>query len=119
MEGKKALASPSYTVGTVDDIKLRAHLAPPVPEKFAAASFERSRGWLVRNLRAKWPAAAIVRGDHDKPQGRHWVSDLWRLKLGGTRAHDHFLSITSSIFATTQQRFILRGKTRVIREVCE
>ena len=51
----------------MDDLQLQVHLAPPVPEKFAAASFKRFRGWLVRCLRAKWPAAAVVCVDRDKP----------------------------------------------------
>ena len=118
-EGKHALASPNYTLGTVDDLQLQVHLASPVPEKFAAASFERFQGWLVRCLRAKWPVAAVVRVGRDRPQGHHWASNLWRLQLGGTRDPDPFLSVSSSIFATTHQRFILRGKTRVIHEVCE
>ena len=41
---------------------------PPMPEKFAAASFERFRGWLVWGLRAKWLASAIVRINANKPQ---------------------------------------------------
>ena len=102
-EGKQAVASPSYTLGVMDDLQLQVHLAPPVHEKFAAAAFERFRGWLVRCLRAKWPAAEVIRVDRDKPQGHHWASDLWRLQLGGTRAPDPFLSVTSSIFTTTQQ----------------
>ena len=75
-EGKQALASPSYMLGTVDDLQLQVHLAPPVPEKFAAASFERFRGWLVRCLRAKWPAAAVVRVDRDTPQGHQGVRPM-------------------------------------------
>ena len=117
--GKQALASPSYTLGVMDDLQLQVYLAPLVPEKYAATSFERFRGWLVRCLRTKWPAAIVVHVDRDKPPRHHWSSDLWRLQLGGTRAPDPFLSVTSSIFGTTQQRFILRGKTRVICEVSE
>ena len=118
-EGKQALASPSYTLGTMDDLQLQVYLAPLVPEKHSATAFERFRGRLVRCLRAKWLAATVVRVDRDKPQGHHWASDLWRLQLGGTRCPDPFLSVTSSMFATTQQRPILRGKIRVIGEVRE
>ena len=118
-ESKQALESPSYTLGVLDDLQLQVHLAPPVQEKHAAMAFERFRGWLMRSLRpkSKWPAAVVVRKDRDKPAGHHWTSDLWRLQLGGTRAPDPFLSVTFTIFATTQQRFVLRGKARVIREV--
>ena len=117
--GKQALTSPSYSLGTMDDLRVQVHLAPTVPEKFVAAAFQRFRGWLVRCLGAKWAAGAVFRVDPDKPQGHHWASDLWRLQLGGTRAPGPFLSITSSIFATTQQRFIWRGKTRFICKVSE
>ena len=116
-ESKQALESPSYTLGVLDDLHLQIHLAPPVQEKHAATAFERLRGWLVRCLRPKWPTAVVVRMDRDKPAGHHWTSDVWRLQLGGTRAPDPFLSVTFTIFATTQQRFVLRGKDRVIREV--
>ena len=100
-ESKKALESPSYMLGVLDDIQLQIHLAPPVQEKHAATVFERSRGWLVRRLRPKWPAAVVVRINRDKPAGHHWTSDLWRLQLGGTRAPDPFLSVAFTIFATT------------------
>ena len=52
----------------------------------------------------------------DKPTGHRWTSYLWRLQLGGTRAPDPFVSITCTIFATTQQLFVLRGKAAA-REV--
>ena len=86
-------------------------------EKFAAASFERFCGWLVRNLRTKWRAAAVICMDTNKPRGGHWASDLWRAQLGGTRSPEPFLSVTASNYATTQQRFILRGKTHFIHTV--
>ena len=100
----------------LDDLRLQVHLAPPVQEKHAATAFERFRGWLVSRLRPKWPAAVVVRMDRDKPAGHHWTSDLRRLQLGGTRAPDPFSSVPFTIFATTQQRFVLRGKARVLRE---
>ena len=70
-EGTKAPASPSYTLGMVDDLHLHVHLTPPMPEKFTAASFKRFRGWLIRSLRAKWPVAALVHINANKPQGGH------------------------------------------------
>ena len=106
-EGKQALESPSYTLGVLDDLQLQVYLTFPMQEKYAATSFERFKGWLVRRLHTKWQTAVVVRVDRDKPSGHHWASDLWRLQLGGT----------STIFATTQQRFVLRGKAHVIREV--
>ena len=72
---------------------------------------------MFRRLRPKWPTVVFVRMDRDKPAGHHWISDLWRLQLGGSRTPYLFLSVTFSVFATTQQRFVLRGKARVIREV--
>ena len=118
-EGRKALASPSYTLGMVDDLQTRVHLTPLVSEKFAAASFERYRGWLVRSLQAKWPATALVRINANKPQGgplglRSVAHPAW-----GTRAQEPFLNVTASNYATTQQRPFLRGKTRLIHEVRE
>ena len=88
-----------------------------MPERFAAASFERFRGWLVRGRRAKLPAAAIVGINAINPQGGRWTSDLWRIRLGGTRAPEPFLGVTASNYATTQQTFVLRSKTHSIHNV--
>ena len=101
-EGTKALASPIYTLGMVDDLQLHIHLTPPMPEKFATASFEQFRGSLVRGLRTKWPAAAIVRISAHKPQGAHWASDVGRIRFGGSRAPKPFLSINAPNYATMQ-----------------
>ena len=98
----------------LDDLYLQIHLAPRVHEKHAATSFERFRGWLVRHLRPKWLAVVVVWMDRDKPPGHHSTSDLLRLQLGSTRAPDLFLSVTFTIFTITHQRFVLRGKARVI-----
>ena len=67
-EGKQPLASPSYTLGVMDDLQLQVYLTPPVPEKYAATSFEIFKGWLVRT---KWLAAIVVRVDRDKAPGHH------------------------------------------------
>ena len=79
----------------------------------------RFKGWIVPCLQTKRPAAAVIRVDHNKAHGHHRASDLLLLQLGGRTALDNFLSVTSFTFATTQERCILRGKTRVIREVSE
>ena len=62
---------PRHTLGTVNDKHLQIHLALPVHEKFTEALFERVRGWLVRELRARGPAA-VVQLRTDKPRGDHW-----------------------------------------------
>ena len=59
-EGTIALVKPRYALGAVHEKQRHLHLDPPVPEKFAEASFDRFRGWLVRALRAPWPAKALV-----------------------------------------------------------
>ena len=59
-EGRDALVRQDYTLGTNDEKQLHIHLDPPVPEKFAEASFERFCGSLVRALRAWWLATAVV-----------------------------------------------------------
>ena len=55
--------------------------------------------------------------DTNKPKGGHWASDLWRAHSWGTRSPEPFLSVTASNYATTQQRFILRGKMHLIHNV--
>ena len=51
----------------------------------------------------------------NKPNGGHWAPDLWRAQLRGTRSPELFLNVTAFNYATTQQRFILRGKTHLVR----
>ena len=40
-EERASLVQPCYTLGTVNEKQLQIHIHPPVPEKFADASFER------------------------------------------------------------------------------
>ena len=70
-EARDLSTRPRYTLGVVDERQLQIHLEPSVPDKFAVAAFERFRGWLVRNLRAKWPETAVVRMETNKPKGGH------------------------------------------------
>ena len=111
-EGKQTLESPSYTLGVLDDHQLHVHLAPPVQEKHAATAFERSV--CARSGRRRWSCGWTEISRQDTT--RHLICGRCTHK-GDTRVPDPFLSVTFTIFATTQQRFVLRGKAGVIREV--
>ena len=50
-EGRKALASPSYTPGMVDDLQLQVHLTPPVPGPLDASSAVKVRRGVLRAVR--------------------------------------------------------------------
>ena len=109
-EPRDALARPQYTLGAVDERQHQVHLEPLVPEKFVEASFERFREWFVRALGAKWPAAAVIRLNTNKPQGGHWTSDLWCAQLGGTRSPEPFITVTASNYALLSSVFSCEGR---------